>query len=210
MSKRQRGARSIDEMTSSHPTRSIASVFESPGQKFVLIEGAPGIGKTVLVKEIAYHWACGKILQEKKLYLLFVRNPKLHDINSINQQLVSSFSHDYLSDSEIDVAVNELRKSRGQNIVFVIDGFDECPSGCPLQSFIENLTKGELLPKSMVVITSRPHASISLHPLADQRIEILGFAKKEREKYISESLKEFSDKEAELKNISNYNQLLTA
>jgi len=202
MSRRQRGASSVDEMTSSHPsrvTKSITCIFESPDQRRFLIEGAPGIGKTVLVKEIAYRWACGETLLGKKLYLLFVRNPKLHDVDSINQQLVSSFSHDYLNDSEVDVAVHEIKKSRGLNIVFVIDGFDECPNGCQLQSFIEKLTKGDLLPKCMVVITSRPHASISLRPLADQRIEILGFAKKEREKYISESLQEFPDKEAELK-----------
>ena len=44
----------------------------------VLIEGAPGIGKTILSKEIAYKWAMGdeKILQDKKLVLLmFMRDP---------------------------------------------------------------------------------------------------------------------------------------
>ena len=50
-----------------------------------------------------------------------------------------------------------------------------------------------------MVITSRPHASILLRPLVDQRIEVLGFAKEEREKYIAESFKEFSDKRTELK-----------
>ena len=28
----------------------------------ILIEGAPGIGKTVLAKEIAYNWAIGELL----------------------------------------------------------------------------------------------------------------------------------------------------
>ena len=199
VTKHRRGASSVDEITLLHPsraTKSVASIFESPNQKFILIEGAPGIGKTVLVKEIAYLWACGEILQGKKLYLLFVRNPKLHDIDSINQQLISCISHDYLSESEIDVGVSELRKSRGQNIVFVIDGFDECPNSCRFKSFIDKLTEGEIFPKSMVV---RSHASNLLRPLADQRIEILGFAKQEQEKYITESLKKFSDKEGKLK-----------
>ena len=132
-----------------------------------------------------------KYYKEKKLYLLFVRNPKLHDIDSINQQLISCISHDYLSESEIDVGVNELRKSRGQNIVFVIDGFDECPNSCRFKSFIDKLTEGEIFPKSMVVITSRSHASISLHPLAGQRIEILGFAKEERENISQNHLRSF-------------------
>lgn len=104
-----------------------------------------------------------------------------------------------MSNSEVEAAVNELRKSRGQDIVFVIDGFDECPHLCQLKWFVEKLVRHEILPKSMVIITSRPHASISLRPLADQRIEILGFAKEEREKYIAVSFKEFSDKITELK-----------
>ena len=202
MSKHHRGASSVDEITSSHPsmvTKSITSIFELPDQKFILIEGAPGIGKTVLVKEIVYRWACGEVLQGKKLFLLFVRDPNLHSVDSINQRLISYFSCDYLGDSEVDVAVDELKKSRRQNIVFVIDGLDECPTDGTLNQFIEKLAKHEIFPKSTVVITSRHHASILLRDFADQRIEILGFAKGEREKYISELLKEFPDKEAELK-----------
>ena len=75
VTKHRRGASSVDEITLLHPsraTKSIASIFESPNQKFILIEGAPGIGKTVLVKEIAYLWACGEILQGKKA-ISFIR-----------------------------------------------------------------------------------------------------------------------------------------
>jgi len=46
MSKRQRDAFSTSSSHSSRVTKSIASIFESPDQKFILIEGAPGIGKT--------------------------------------------------------------------------------------------------------------------------------------------------------------------
>ena len=40
----------------------------------VFIEGAPGIGKTALAKEIAYQWAKNELLTSKKLLLLvFIR-----------------------------------------------------------------------------------------------------------------------------------------
>ena len=46
--------------------------------KFILIEGAPGIGKTVLAKNIAYLWAKKKLLNDVKiLFLLFLRDPEL-------------------------------------------------------------------------------------------------------------------------------------
>ena len=192
MSKCQRGASSVDEIKSSHPsrvTKSITSIFESPNQRFILIEGAPGIGKTVLLKEIAYHWAIKNVLQGKKVFLLFVRDPSLHSVSSVEQLICClNLECDYLDDSEIKGATNELRKSMGLNIVFLIDGFDECPTDSKFMVFIKKIVAHKCLPKCMVVITSRPHASISLQPQADQRIEILGLDKIERDKYISNSL----------------------
>ena len=43
---------------------------------FILIEGAPGIGKTILSKEIAFQWANKNLLSKKLLlYLIFLRDP---------------------------------------------------------------------------------------------------------------------------------------
>ena len=44
--------------------------------KRILIEGAPGIGKTVLAKEIAYQWATNEILTEINIFFfnLFTRS----------------------------------------------------------------------------------------------------------------------------------------
>jgi len=39
--------------------------MSSIAPNFILIEGAPGIGKTVLSKEIAYQWAENKLIQSK-------------------------------------------------------------------------------------------------------------------------------------------------
>ena len=183
-----RNASAVEKL-SHHPrvTKRITDMFKS-SQKCILIEGAPGIGKTVLAKEIAYCWANGEILTDMKLFLLFIRDPNLHCVESINN-LVHYLNYDYLSDSEVEVAVDELRKSKGSDIILVIDGYDECPHDSKLKSFIDKLVQRIFLPMSMVVITSRPTASLSLRQLVDQRIEILGLARKERDQYISESLK---------------------
>ena len=74
------GASHVDKLTSSNSnvTKDIERIFMpecgNSLPKRILIEGAPGIGKTVLAKEITYQWANGKILQEYKLvFLLYLR-----------------------------------------------------------------------------------------------------------------------------------------
>ena len=57
---------------------------KEPVPYFILIEGAPGIGKTILSKEIALQWANNAILQFKKLlFLLFMRDPQIKAITDI-------------------------------------------------------------------------------------------------------------------------------
>ena len=47
------------------PFTSTAGLTINP--KFILIEGASGMGKTTLCKEIAYQWAKQKLLKDTKL-----------------------------------------------------------------------------------------------------------------------------------------------
>ena len=189
-----RNVSTVERLSSHHPrvTKTITDIFRSTC-KHILIEGAPGIGKTVLAKEIAYCWANDEILTDMKLFLLVIRDPNLHCVSSITE-LVHYLNDDYLSDSEVEVAVDELRKSKGSGIVLVIDGYDECPSDSKLKGFIDKLVEGIRLPMCMVVIISRPTASLLLRQLVNQRIEILGLAKKEQNQYISESLKQSPEK----------------
>ena len=178
---------SVSYSNYSRMTKKICEVLSSESR--ILIEGAPGIGKTVLAKEIAYCWANGELSVGKKLnlFLLFIRDSDLHSVDSIDT-LLQYLGNSYLSDSEVKVVTERLKKVKGLNAVFVFDGYDECPCNSKLKEFIDKLYKGELLQQSTVIITSRSTASLKLRELAGQRIEILGLAKKEQNQYISESL----------------------
>ena len=172
------------------------SATETP--KRILIEGAPGIGKTVLAKEITYQWATNEILTEIKIvFLLYLRDPQLQSITT-TKQLVEYMSMGCLDDEQITTFNKYLRNSKGQQLCIVMDGFDEYPSTLQKNSFIMNIIKGVILPEAMVVITSRPTATVSLHNRVDRRIDILGLPKEERDKYIALIFRNSPEKKEEL------------
>ena len=167
--------------------------------KCILIEGAPGIGKTTLAKDIAYHWAKKEILLNIELLLLvYLRDPRLQVIESV-KQLLELFTSTKIA---VDIA-DYLQECNGNGVAFVIDGFDEYPVLLHQRSFIVDLISGKILHKAMVVVTSRPTATVSLDNQVDRRIDILGFAKEEQKQYIMQSLREYPQKIAELFNYLN-------
>ena len=172
------------------------SSTETP--KRILIEGAPGIGKTVLAKEIAYQWATNEILTEINIvFLLYLRDPPLQSITT-TKQLVEYMSMGNLDDEQITTFNNYLLNSNGQQLCIVMDGFDEYPNTLQKNSFIVDIINGVILPEAMVVITSRPTATVSLHDRVDRRIDILGLPKEERDKYIALTFRNSPEEKEEL------------
>ena len=128
------------------------------------------IGKTVLVKEIAYLWATKSLLMDVTvLLLLFLRDHKVHEIES-EKQLTQYFSNG-LDDSKVNSFAEKLMNSK---ICIILDGYDEYPASLQEDSFIARLIDGStFFINGIVVVTSRPTATMHLHNIVDQRIEIL-------------------------------------
>ena len=165
----------------------------------MLIEGAPGIGKTILCKEIAIQWVYSSILYHiKLLFLLCMSDPQVKNISSI-LFLVKYF---FMDNSLAGIVAEWLIKTDGKYLTLVVDGYDEFYK----DHFITNIIMRELLSKCTIVITSRPGALLNTYKNVDFRIEMLHFNEFNRQQYIQHALRgEESNKISKLENFLQSN-----
>ena len=167
--------------------------------QFILIEGAPGIGKSALLKEIAYRWGKQEILQKFKLVLLiYLRDPAVQEMSLIDDLLQSFCKRDRRIAEIASACSNYLLENNGEDLAFLFDGYDECPETLRKYSLIADILEREVLPRCGLIVSSRPHASVSLRQQATVRVDILGFTEAERQHYIKESMKDQPHKTDEL------------
>ena len=166
---------------------------------FILIEGAPGIGKSVLLKEISYRWAIKELLQKFELVLLVsLRDPSLQQIESVDDLLHLFYKREKNSMEIVDACSKYLSRNGGENLALLLDGYDEYPDLLKQSSLIADILKRQVLPLCGLVVSSRPHASESLRKQATIKVDILGFTETEREQYIKQALPDQPDKIEEL------------
>ena len=161
----------------------------------ILIEGAPGIGKTILSKEVAFQWANKTMLKSKRLlFLLCLRDPQVKNITDI-QSLVKYFCQ---SDSLTNKITDWLIETGGKHIIIVIDGYDEMSKENQNYFIVDGIIGRQKLPKCGLLITSRPVASSHLHNIVNCRAEVLGFTEKDRQSFIKNAFVGQSHKIEEL------------
>ena len=156
-------------------------------QNLVLIEGAPGVGKTTFSWEFCRKWSRGDILQDHSLLLLL----PLRDNNLKEAKTLSDLFHH--PNSELQQAVvQEVTSNQGQGVAVWLEAWDELdydPQG--KASVFLDLIHGRVLPLATVFVTSRPWASEHIRENCGHRIsqhvEVLTSAKDQIEYYISKA-----------------------
>ena len=170
-----------------------------PGSKesrlTILMDGAPGVGKTTISRKVCIDWAKGKLLQEYQLVILV----------PLREVILAQTGHQSIADllpaddHELkDQVLRYIQKTSGANILFIFDGFDELSSQQrTLQSFFLDMIEGSKFHHCSVLVTSRPYASGSLRRMkrVNHHVEVLGFTKGQIDECIHRNVPEVEAKQ---------------
>ena len=190
----------VDDILHAKSPVELEYIFRSTlhGSEIVLIEGAPGSGKSTLTVHIYQRWGKGELFQQFTVVIFVqLRDPAVQRAQTIA---------DLLPVENVAVAqklATELVATNGRGVLWVLDGWDELPTHLQQDSIFRKLIppiqksrlmlpqprKKRLLEECSVIVTSRPISSGDLHPVVSSRIEVLGFTPEEQRQYFTECLK---------------------
>ena len=155
------------------------------GRKVILIEGAPGAGKSTLAWHLCKKWEAGELFQEFEIVLFVqLREPIIQSAQSLEDLLPGE------SSTKREV-VSAIQYCCGHKVLIVLDSWDEFTPGRNEQSVIEKLICHPSVLKmqlSALIVTSRPIATAQLQRFISIRIEIAGFLKSEINDYFKEAI----------------------
>ena len=166
-------------------------------RKFILIEGAPGSGKTTLIWRVLQQWAEGKQFQEFSLLIpISLSNADSTVLNATC--LADIIPHE--SEDLCEKVAKAIAEESGKGVCFLVDAWDEAPPAFFQQSsYLRQFLKGGVgkknLPCCSIIVASRPVASATLLPLATSHVVISGFNSFSIEEFIDVSLSSDEEKE---------------
>ena len=163
----------------------ISQSLHSMGRKIILIEGAPGAGKSTLAWHLCRKWEAGELFQEFEIVLFVqLREPAIQSAKYFADLLPTE-------PTLRRELVSAIQYCCGHQVLVVLDSWDEFPPGLDRDSIIKQLICNPFNLKmqfSSLIITSRPIATGQLQYYATTRIEIAGFLQSEIKRYFTEAI----------------------
>ena len=154
-------------------------------QQYILVEGAPGVGKTTLSWEICKRWSEGNLFKQYSLvFLLRLRDDTLQSAKTVKDLVL------YVYEERLEATTQFLVDTSGKNTLIILEGLDELPQHLLTQpSIFTRLLAGKDLPGATILVTSRPAATAQLWKKWKERItrhiEILGFTEDNITAYVA-------------------------
>ena len=186
----------LDRSKNTKETKRITEIFyrldAHEDSKFLLIEGAQGMGKTILLQEIAYRWANNKLLTTCKfVFLIRLQDPKVHEVKTLSGFLQYFCEKSGFPKKVVKSAFSRSDNFSGKNVAFILDSLEEFPAHLQEDSFVFKVLRREVLHDCVLVVSSRPHVSAWLRPQATVRVYLLGFTEMEQKKeFIEQALED--------------------
>ena len=180
----------ILHMKSPIELQDILTITESK-RKVILIEGAPGSGKTTLCLHIREKWSNGELFQQYALLILIqLRDPSVQNAKTIADLIPGK------NRAERNRIAAEITARKGEGVLWILDGWDEFPTHLQWESLFHDMI---VLPtespiwRSTVIVTSRAISTYDFHSWflkskVSNRIELLGFTRKELQLYFETCL----------------------
>ena len=180
----------VDDILHSKTPVNLQNIFSDSedGRKLILIEGAPGSGKSTLSLHLCQEWGKGQLFQQYDVVILVkLRDPLVQTAECLADLLPC------VDSAMADQVEADIKSNYGKGTLWVLDGWDELPSVLLQDSIILKLIQPGMSRKSPllecdVIVTSRPVSSANLHPLVSARVEVLGFTPDELKQYFTERL----------------------
>ena len=173
----------------------------------LLVEGAPGSGKTMLCLYLCSEWAAGNILLEYEYVVLVLLNTfgsmivTAADVQE-DQKKVEVMIKPYCSAEICSEAAKEICLKQ-EKVLFILDGVDELPQECARESsFVHELLSRSLLTKSSVIITSAPYTASHLYSniVQTNRLRLLSLTDSQVNAFLSANSPNAADVQAHLRN----------
>ena len=152
----------------------------------MLIDGAPGVGKTTLCRKFCKDWAAGQILKQFSIiWLLNLREERIAKAKSLDDL----FQH--YNKKLLKKLLEHIEETGGEGNLLVCDGFDELSKKERTQhSLFLDIILGKVLPNCSVIVSSRPYASQMLQQMKSitHHVEIVGFTEKQIKECIRQNI----------------------